>query len=463
MEKDINILWSECLTILSDNLTQSAFQTWFAPLVPLQYKEGVLVLQVKSQFVVDYIEENYIGLLSKVLFRVFGAGTQLEYRVLIDSTSGAGSTILSTGNTTEISRNERASELHPATAISATDTFDTQLNPQYTFESYIAGEPNKLARVAGVTVAQKPGSTAFNPLFIFGGSGVGKTHLANAIGNRVKLLYPEKKVLYVSANTFKLQYMTASQTNNIPSFLSFYQSVDVLIVDDIQYFAGLKGTQDTFFHIFNYLQQMQKQLILTSDRSPLMLKDIDDRLLTRFKWGLTAEVTHPDFALRKAILQHKIHTDGISLSEDVIDFIATNVRDNVRDLEGVLASLLAYSTLTNRDIDMELTEQVVSRLVEIRPKAVAVEEVLEAVCMHFNVTMASLMGTSRAREISQARHMAIYLCKEYTSHSLAEIGSRLGNRSHSTILHSINMMRNLIDIDPVARHQVKQIQAILAK
>ena len=237
----------------------------------------------------------------------------------------------------------------------------------------------------------------------------------------------------------------------------------MLIVDDIQYFAGLKGTQDTFFHIFNYLQQMQKQLILTSDRSPLMLKDIDDRLLTRFKWGLTAEVTHPDFALRKAILQHKIHTDGISLSEDVIDFIATNVRDNVRDLEGVLASLLAYSTLTNRDIDMELTEQVVSRLVEIRPKAVAVEEVLEAVCMHFNVTMASLMGTSRAREISQARHMAIYLCKEYTSHSLTEIGSRLGNRSHSTILHSINMMRNLIDIDPVARHQVKQIQAILAK
>ena len=221
MEKDINILWSECLTILSDNLTQSAFQTWFAPLVPLQYKEGVLVLQVKSQFVVDYIEENYIGLLSKVLFRVFGAGTQLEYRVLIDSTSGAGSTILSTGNTTEISRNERASELHPATAISAADTFDTQLNPQYTFESYIAGEPNKLARVAGVTVAQKPGSTAFNPLFIFGGSGVGKTHLANAIGNRVKLLYPEKKVLYVSANTFKLQYMTASQTNNIPSFLSY--------------------------------------------------------------------------------------------------------------------------------------------------------------------------------------------------------------------------------------------------
>lgn len=459
MNEQLDILWAQCQKILADNLTPSAYQTWFAPIMPLQYDSHVLILQVKSQFIVEYIEENYINLLSATLFRVFGQGTQLEYRVLIDSTSGAGSTIPSTGTSQENIRKEnRTGAYTPAAPVM---DFDTQLNSIYTFDSYVAGEPNKLARTAGVAVAKQPGYTAFNPLFIYGGSGVGKTHLANAIGNQARLLNPQARVLYVSANTFKLQFQDARNTNRIPDFLNFYQSVDVLIVDDIQYFAGLKGTQDTFFHIFNYLQQSHKQLILTSDRSPVQLKDIEDRLLTRFKWGLSAEITRPDYALRRNILLNKMHRDGIQLSDDVIDFIANNVRDSVRDLEGILASLLAHSTLTDREIDLQLTEQVVSHIVEIQPSTVELSDVVGAVAEHFNIPEKSILSQNRSKEIMQARHVAIYLSKELTDHSLNEIGLYMGRRTHATVLHSLILMREQLEIDPVLRQQVHQIESVL--
>lgn len=459
MNEQLDILWAQCQKILADNLTPSAYQTWFAPIMPLRYDNHVLILQVKSQFIVEYIEENYINLLSATLFRVFGQGTQLEYRVLIDSTSGAGSTIPSTGTSQENIRKEnRTGAYTPAAPVM---DFDTQLNSIYTFDSYVAGDPNKLARTAGVAVAKQPGYTAFNPLFIYGGSGVGKTHLANAIGNQARLLNPQARVLYVSANTFKLQFQDARNTNRIPDFLNFYQSVDVLIVDDIQYFAGLKGTQDTFFHIFNYLQQSHKQLILTSDRSPVQLKDIEDRLLTRFKWGLSAEITRPDYALRRNILLNKMHRDGIQLSDDVIDFIANNVRDSVRDLEGILASLLAHSTLTDREIDLQLTEQVVSHIVEIQPSTVELSDVVGAVAEHFNIPEKSILSQNRSKEIMQARHVAIYLSKELTDHSLNEIGLYMGRRTHATVLHSLTLMREQLEIDPVLRQQVHQIESVL--
>ena len=294
------------------------------------------MLQVKSQFVAEYIEENYIPLLSAAIIRVFGQGTRLEYRVLVDSTSGAGTTLPSVG---------APASAQPFQQPVARQNDLPALNDLYTFDSFIAGEPNKLARTAGLAIAKQPGYTAFNPLFIYGGSGVGKTHLACAIGHQVRALNPQARVLYVSANTFKLQYQDARNANRIPDFLNFYQSVDVLIVDDIQYFAGLKGTQDTFFHIFDYLHQMRKQLILTCDRQPIEIKDIEQRLLTRFKWGLSAEIARPDYTLRRNILLSKMRRDGITLSDEVVDFIAHNVRDSVRDLEGSLASLLAHSTL----------------------------------------------------------------------------------------------------------------------
>ena len=445
--------WAQCQTILADNLTSSAYQTWFAPIVPLQFADGVLVLQVKSQFVAEYIEENYIPLLSAAIFRVFGQGTRLEYRVLIDSTSGAGTSLPSNAAPTQVA---------PAVATQRTmPSFDTQLNALYTFDSFIAGEPNKLARTAGLAIAKQPGVTAFNPLFIYGGSGVGKTHLANAIGNQVRALNPQLRVLYVSANTFKLQYQDATKNNHVPDFLNFYQTIDVLIVDDIQYFAGLKGTQDTFFHIFNYLQQSRKQLILTSDRPPIELKDIEERLLTRFKWGLAAEVKRPDYELRRNILLSKMRRDGIVLSDEVVTFIAQNVRDSVRDLEGVLASLLAHSTLTDRDIDLPLAEQVVSHIVAIQPKKITIGDVINVVAQHYNLPEKAILSQNRSRDISHARHVALYLSKELTNSSLTEIGFKMGRRTHATVLHSIGLIKSQLEFDPVLRQHIAQLEAAI--
>ncbi|MBQ2520929.1 MAG: chromosomal replication initiator protein DnaA [Paludibacteraceae bacterium] len=444
--------WAQCQTILADNLTSSAYQTWFAPIVPLQFADGVLVLQVKSQFVAEYIEENYLPLLSAAIFRVFGQGTRLEYRVLIDSTSGAGTRLPSNGAPMQapIMGSQRV-----------TPNFDTQLNALYTFDSFVAGEPNKLARTAGMAIAKQPGSTAFNPLFIYGGSGVGKTHLANAIGNQVRALNPQMRVLYVSANTFKLQYQDATKNNHVPDFLNFYQTIDVLIVDDIQYFAGLKGTQDTFFHIFNYLQQSRKQLILTSDRPPIELKDIEERLLTRFKWGLAAEVKRPDYELRRNILLSKMRRDGIVLSDEVVTFIAQNVRDSVRDLEGVLASLLAHSTLTDSDIDLALAEQVVSHIVALQPHQTTIGDIISAVAQHYNLPEKALLSQNRAREIANARHVALYLSKELTDCSLTEIGFKMGKRTHATVLHSIGLIKSQMEFDPVLRQHLAQIESAI--
>jgi chromosomal replication initiator protein len=452
MTQPIQQQWAQCQTILADNLTATAYQTWFAPIVPLQYAEGTLVLQVKSQFVAEYIEENYIPLLSAAIIRVFGQGTKLEYRVLVDSTSGAGTTLPSAGAPATV-------RPIPQTAVENNDL--PKLNELYTFDSFVAGEPNKLARTAGLAIAKQPGYTAFNPLFIYGGSGVGKTHLACAIGHQVQALHPQARVLYVSANTFKLQFQDARKDNRIPDFLNFYQSVDVLIVDDIQYFAGLKGTQDTFFHIFNYLQQSRKQLILTSDRPPIELKDIEERLLTRFKWGLAAEITKPDYQLRRDILLSKMRRDGIALSDEVVDFIALNVRESVRDLEGILASLLAHSTLTDKEIDLALAEKVVSHIVAVQPHRTTVEDVLEEVSKHYNIPQKALVAQNRSKEISQARHVAAYLSKMLTESSLTEIGYRMGRRTHATILHSVAYVKDQLEFDPVMRQHIAQLQSAL--
>ena len=452
MTPTIQQQWAQCQTILADNLTSTAYQTWFAPIVPLRYAEGTLVLQVKSQFVAEYIEENYIPLLSAAIIRVFGQGTRLEYRVLVDSTSGAGTTLPSAGSPVNA---------RPIQQPAQSNNDLPSLNELYTFDSFVAGAPNKLARTAGLAIAKQPGYTAFNPLFIYGGSGVGKTHLACAIGHQVQALFPQARVLYVSANTFKLQYQDARKENRIPDFLNFYQSVDVLIVDDIQYFAGLKGTQDTFFHIFNYLQQSRKQLILTSDRPPIELKDIEERLLTRFKWGLAAEISRPDFQLRRDILLSKMRRDGITLSDEIVDFIAQSVQDSVRDLEGILASLLAHSTLTDQEIDLALTEQVVSHIVAVHPHRTTVDDVLEEVSKHYNVSQKAITSSNRSKEISQARHVTAYLCKKLTQSSLTEIGFRLGRRTHATILHSVSYVNAMLEEDPVLRQHIAQLQSAL--
>ena len=451
MKQDLNILWAECQQILRDNLSQSAYQTWFAPVLALQYENDVLVLQVKSQFVVEYIEENYLDLLSRVLRKVFGPQVQLEYRITY-----AGSTIDLPSEPLKESAVRHKRELAMAAQDSA-NAWDSQLNTQYTFDNFIKGEPNKLARAAAIEIAKNPGKTIFNPLFLFGGSGVGKTHLAYAIGNEICRLNPDARVLYVAANTFKLQFQDAVNRNQVPDFLMFYQSVDVLIVDDIQYFSDLKGTQDTFFQIFNYLQQSHKQLILTSDRSPMELRGIQDRLLSRFKWGLAAEITRPDYPLRKDILLYHVKKDGIKLDASIIEYVASNVTENVRDLEGVLASLLAYSTLTDSAIDMSLAEKVVSRLVELHPRSYPPADIITTVCQMMNLPERVITAKTRTKEAVRARNMVIYFIKKFTDSSLGDIGKHV-HRDHATVAHSLTSMENQLSYDAVLRQEVAAIE-----
>jgi chromosomal replication initiator protein len=455
MMQDVNILWAQCQQVLRDNLSQTAYQTWFAPVCALQYENDVLVLQVKSQFIVEYIEENYLNLLSRVLRKVFGPQIRLEYRIMV-----AGSSIDVPSEPLRETMVQRDEVYAPQQEVM--NDWDSQLNPQYTFDNFIKGEPNKLARAAAIEIAKSPGKTLFNPLFLFGGSGVGKTHLAYAIGNEVVRLNPNARVLYVTANTFKLQFQDAVNRNQVPDFLMFYQSVDLLIVDDIQYFSDLKGTQDTFFQIFNYLQQSHKQLILTSDRSPMELRGIQDRLLSRFKWGLAAEILRPDYPLRKDILLYHIKRDGIKLTDDIIEYVASNVSDNVRDLEGVLASLLAYSTLTDNAIDMALTETVVGRLVQLHPKTFLPTDIIAAVCQSLNMPEAVITARTRQRDAVKARNIVMYLIKKFTNSSLGEIGKYV-HRDHATVAHSLNLMDDLMSYDVVLRQDIAKIERLLGR
>jgi len=449
-------LWLSCLNVIKDNISEASYNTWFAPIVALKFENNVFVLQVPSQFFVEYIEEKYIDLLRMTIFRIMGSSTRLEYRVLIDKASGKGTQIPSATEQPK-PKNFVSNYISPYHKQQLPE-IDSQLNPSYNFNNLIEGNSNKLARTAGISIANEPGKTIFNPLFVYGQSGVGKTHLANAIGVMTKQLHPEKRVLYVTANTFQIQYTDAIRSNTANDFLNFYQTIDVLIIDDIQEFAGKTGTQNTFFHIFNHLHQTGKQLILTSDRAPITMAGLEQRLLTRFKWGLSAEIEKPDFDLRKAILENKIYRDGLEISSEVVDFIAENVVENVRDLEGTLVSILAHSTLTDKPIDVKLAEKVVSRIVVVKIRTNTVEKIRDAVCEYFSLSVDAISTKSRKREVVQARQIAMYLSKQMTKNSLSSIGFTIGQRDHATVLHACKIVTDLMDIDKGFRLCVREIE-----
>ncbi|MDR1584577.1 MAG: chromosomal replication initiator protein DnaA [Prevotellaceae bacterium] len=461
MSQNCQQLWDRCLRVIKDNISETSYNTWFAPITPLQYENNVFVLQVPSQFFVEYIEEKYIDLLRMTLYREVKVGTRLEYRVLIDKLNGKGTQIPSA-----VELPKPKPKVQPASYASPyvkpqLQELDPQLNPAYNFNNLIEGISNKLARTAGISIGNDPGKTIFNPLFVYGESGVGKTHLANAIGVMTKQLHPEKRVLYVSANTFQIQYTDAVRNNTVNDFLNFYQTIDVLILDDIQEFSGKTGTQNTFFHIFNHLHQTGKQLVLTSDRSPIVMQSMEQRLLTRFKWGLSAEIEKPDFGLRKSILKHKIYRDGLEFPENIVDFISENVTENVRDLEGVLVSILAHSTLTDAPIDITLAEKTISRIVNIAPKVTSVEKIRDVVCDYFSLSVEAISTRSRKREVVQARQIAMYLSKQMTKNSLSSIGSVIGQRDHATVLHACKIVSDLMEIDKKFRSSVQEIECKL--
>ena len=460
-ENDYVGLWNRCLQMIHDNVPETTFKTWFEPIVPLKYEEKALTIGVPSPFFYEFLEEKFADLLRATLNKQIGEGTRLMYSVLTDKTNRISVNIEGTNRSSAIpvpgTIREGNKTPNPMQAPAPQD-LDPHLNPNYNFDTFIKGASNEFSRTVGETVAKNPAKT-FNPLFLYGPSGCGKTHLTNAIGTRIKELYPEKRVLYVSAHLLQVQYTDSVRTNNYNSFMKFYQNIDVLIVDDIQEFAGLSKTQNTFFHIFNHLHQNGKQLILTSDRAPVMLQGMEERMLTRFKWGLVAELEKPDMELRKNILRNKIHRDGLNIPDNVINYIAENVNESVRELEGIINSLLAQSILFKREIDMSLAERIIKKAVRIiENKPITIEEIIAKVCEHYKMDESVLHTKSRKREIVQVRQVAMFLAKKHTDISTSKIGHLIGNRDHATVLHACKIMKDLVEVDKEIRADIEEIE-----
>ena len=459
-------IWDQCLQIIKDNVSDSAYTTWFAPIEPLQYENKELLICVPSMFFFEYLEEKYIGLLHNTIQRVAGPDTKLMYRVLVENESKSTTDWQSAPSYPEKKKTSASKDIKKVPdpfAQRVYEDLDPQLNYNHTFENFFAGISNKLTRTAGESIANNPGKTAFNPLFIHGESGVGKTHLLNAIGAMTKELHPNKRILYVSTHLFQIQYTDAVINNSVNDFINFYQSIDVLLVDDIQELSGKIQTQNTFFHIFNHLHQNNKQLVMTSDRPPVSLLGMEPRLLTRFKWGLTAELEKPDYLLRKIILQNKVHHDGLSISEEVLDYIANHVTENVRDMEGVIVSLMAHSMVYNREIDLELAERVLSKCVKFEKKELTIEQILDTVCQFYNVDQRMVSSKSRKREYAQARQISMFLSKKLTDQSFSRIGLLIGKKDHATVLHACKTIKGLIEMDKNLRTQIDEIEKQLKK
>lgn len=463
MKGSPQLQWKQCLEIIRNNVSEQLYNTWFEPIQCLSFQNRTLTIQVPSQYVYEFLEEHYVGLLRSVLNRVFGTGTRLMYRIDADKTNNLTVDLEATTrpvNTPKISVREVNKAPTPLQATMPQD-LDPQLNPNYNFDNFIEGLSNKLPRSVGQAIAEHPKQSTFNPLFIYGPSGVGKTHLVNAIGTKIKELYPQKRVLYLSAHLFQVQYTDSVRHNTVNDFITFYQSIDVLIIDDIQEFASLSKTQNTFFHIFNHLHQNGRQLILTSDRPPTALQGMEERLLTRFKWGLLAELEKPNEQLRKDILKSKIRHDGLKIPEEVIEYVSENVNNSVRELEGIVNSLMAYSVVYNKDVDLPLAEQIVRRAVKIEHKPITIDLIIEKVCEYFGVKQEDIFTTSRKQAIVQVRQIAMFLAQKYTNLSSARIGSLIGKRNHATVLHSCNIVEGRMKVDKAYKNKIEEIENIL--
>lgn len=444
MKANYETQWEQCLEIIQDNLNnEEAFNAFFAQTRAISYNDNKLELMVPSHFVAERLESEYFDLLKKTLQRIFGPQIRLDYTIPI------------------VREEEVKVEAPTHINVVKAPEFDSHLNPNCTFDSFCEGKSNELALSAALTVSQKPGNNAFNPFFIFGASGVGKTHLAQSIGIHICEHNPNARVLYIPAHLFKIQFMEATRNNQLNDFINFYRSVDVLIVDDIQEFAGknLAATQNTFFHIFNYLHTAGKQLVMTCDRPPVELaEDLIPRLLTRFKWGFIGEIEHPDYELRRSILKGKCQKEGLAISEEVIDFIARNATDNVRDLEGIINSLLAHSIAFSRPIDQDLAARVMRMIVKIEQKVITCEAILQQVVAAFSIDMKSINSKSRKREIVWARQAAMSLCKKYTTQSVSRIGQVVGGRDHATVLHALKNVEDLLQTEPEFKSMYDQVE-----
>jgi chromosomal replication initiator protein len=468
MTKTCDTVWQNCLDIIKDIVEWQHFKTWFEPIKPVSIKNKILTIQVPSQFFYEYIEEHYINLIAKTLKRELGKEARLEYRIMVDSgnSNHEPQTMDLPANNIRI-YNNHVMDFPLVVNNPVKNPFvipglkkiqiDPQLNHGYTFDSLIEGDCNRVARRAGKTVAEKPGANSFNPLVIYGGVGLGKTHLAQAIGNEVKKVNPGKVVLYVSSEKFINQFQDHSRNNAINDFIHFYQLIDVLIIDDVQFFARAERSQDAFFAIFNHLHQSGKQLVLTSDKAPKDLDGLQERLLSRFRWGLSADLQMPEYETRIEILERKMKNDGLEMPKEVVKYLAYNINTNIRELEGALISLLAQSSLNKRDIDLELAKKVLRNHIKTSSKEITIDNIQKMVCEYYDVPYDKLQQKTRKREIVQARQITMYLAKAFTKNSLKTIGEHFGGRDHTTVIHSCQTVKDLMDTDSVFKENVIEL------
>ncbi len=462
MVADCTTLWNDCLEIVRERVGEENYNTWFKPIVPLRVDGDVLTIQVPSQFFYEWLEDNYVATLKKAIHKVLGSDGRLEYSVIVDSGNTKNPPVTvnypngMAGKRTN--SNGHDSDYSPFTFRALNpQTVNSRLNPSYSFDNFVEGDCNRLARSAGVAVAKKPGVTSFNPLMLYGGVGVGKTHLVQAIGNEIKNNMPEKIVLYVDQNDFTTQFLNALQNHKLQEFQNFYLQVDLLILDDVQFLAGREKTQEMFFHIFNQLHQSGKQVIMTSDCPPRDMKGFQERLLSRFKWGLTADLQEPDFETKLAIIHRKMQADGIDIPTEVAEYLAYSVDTNLRDMEGVLNSLIFHATLLKKEIDLDLAKEVLKNIIKEIQSDVSVDFIQKTVSEYFKVNLDAMKGKVKKREIVIPRQVAMYFCKRYTQLTLALIGENFGGRDHSTVIHALESVEDMMKTDSNFKASVEEL------
>ena len=462
MQKSHKALWDNCLHLISQNVTEQTFKTWFEPIVFESYseEEKTVLVQVPSPYIYEYLEQYYVRLMAWALQNSFKTHVRLKYRLVTDKENNKNQEWESDApSDIEAPRPTTRGNKSPTVLDAAVpQNLNPQLDPKKTFDNYIEGNSNKLPRTVGLSIAEHPGKSTFNPFFIYGPSGCGKTHLINAIGVQCKRMYPQKRVLYVSARLFQVQFTDSVRQNTTNDFINFYQTIDVLIVDDIQEWVNSPKTLDTFFHIFDHLFRLGKQIILASDRPPVDLVGVKDRLLTRFSCGLIAELEKPNVQLCVDILNSKCRRDGLKIPTEVIQFVAQTANGSVRDLEGVLNSLMAYSIVYNSNIDMHLAERVIKRAVKVDNHPLTIDDILEKVCQHFGVSQQHVISKSRKRDYVQVRQVSMYLAQKYTKMPASRIGQLIGGRDHSTVIHSCSAIEQRLKLDKAFVEELNSIE-----
>ena len=427
-------IWKACLLKIKESVSMMTYNTWFLPIKPVELKNSTLKVQIPSQFFWEWIDEHFNVLITKSITEILGDDAKLTYMIAEDLSFVESNDVPLEKASNQTSLVEKSKPKH---------SFESNLNPRYTFDNFIKGEGNQLARAAAGAISDNPGGTSFNPLFLYGGVGLGKTHLMQAIGNQIVKNFPDKKVIYLSSDIFTVEFVESIQTNKVNEFSNFYRSMDVLIIDDIQFLIGKEKTQDLFFHIFNTLHQSRKQIILSSDKPPKDLKGLDERLISRFQWGLTADIQPPELETRIAILKRKAETYGMLVSNEILEYIATNITSNIRELEGCLIKLLASVSLSSKEITFELAKKTVKEIATDRKTStLTIETITKVVCEHLGVAENKIRDKTRKKEIVLARQIAMYLAKDLTLSSLKTIGLHFGGRDHSTVIHACNSIED---------------------